>query len=99
MKYTDGKRTIEIKIQRWTGSGWGEDWSNDFFAADDAPYDEENDVYVVDDVADCIAAAESDNPDEGACFALDEDGEPFLDPDVAVTVIELPTVPTTGALE
>ena len=31
MKITDGKKTVEIRIQRWNGSGYDPDWSNDYF--------------------------------------------------------------------
>ena len=27
MKITDGKKTVEIKIQRWNGSGYDPDWN------------------------------------------------------------------------
>lgn len=50
MKLTDGKKTVEIKIQRWNGSGYDPDWSADYFNAGSLPYDEETDTYTVEDV-------------------------------------------------
>ena len=46
MKLTDGKKTVEIKIQRWNGTSYDPDWSNDFFEAGNLPYDEETDTYI-----------------------------------------------------
>lgn len=54
MKLSDGKRTIEIKLQRWNGTGYDPDMSNEFFEAGSLPYDEEHDTYIVDDVDYCI---------------------------------------------
>ena len=92
MKMTDGKRTIEITIQKWneTGyTGYGEDWSKDFFDAGSLPYDEETDTYTVEDVDYCIDYANSDNPEEGARFVIDENGDSVIDPDIVVSVTEL----------
>lgn len=54
MKLSDGKKTIDIKLQIWNGTGYGPDISNDFFEAGCLPYNEENDTYTVDDVDYCI---------------------------------------------
>lgn len=41
MKITDGKKTVEIRIQRWNGSGYDPDWSTDYFDAGTLPYNED----------------------------------------------------------
>lgn len=55
MKMTDGRKTITITMQEWNGSGYGPDFSQDFF--DGARYDRELDCYVVHDVDYCIEQA------------------------------------------
>lgn len=47
MKITDGKRTVEINIMTWNGTGYGPDWAGEYFNAGALPYDEENDAYTV----------------------------------------------------
>lgn len=89
MKITDVKKTVEIKIQRWNGSGWDPDWSADYFVAGSLPYSEETDTYTVEDVDYCIDMANSYD-EEGACCKYDEDtGEYVRDEDMAVFVNEI----------
>lgn len=89
MKITDGKKTVEIKIQRWNGSGYDPDWSNDYFTAGALPYNEDTDTYTVDNVDYCIDAANSADED-GACCTYDaEAGEFVRDEDMCVFVTEL----------
>lgn len=57
MKITDGKKTVEIRIQYWTGSGYGPDCSKGYFGAGTLPYNEETDTYTVDNVDHCIDMA------------------------------------------
>ena len=57
MKITDGKKTVEIRMMVWEGNGYSPDWSADFFDAGGLPYDDEKDVYTVDDVDYCIEQA------------------------------------------
>ena len=70
-RLTDGKQTIEITMQIWTGPGYSPDWSGDFFGP--LPYDEEQEAYIVEDVDYCIEQAAdwksgigeyNDNPDQ-----------------------------------
>lgn len=89
MKITDGKRKVEITIQRWNGSGYDPDWSNDYFGAGSLPYDEECGCYIVDDVDYCIDMAYSTNPDEGAKFTFGHNGDPVFDDDMSIFVEEL----------
>ena len=56
-RLTDGKRTVEIEMARWTGTGFNPDWSADFFEVGHLPYDEETDTYTVQDVEYCIEQA------------------------------------------
>ena len=56
-KLTDGKRTVEILMMTWTGTGYSPDWSNDFFAVGTLPMSEDE-TYIVQDVAYCIEQAE-----------------------------------------
>jgi hypothetical protein len=78
MKITDGTKTVEIRIQKWNGSGYDPDWSNDYFSAGSLPYDEETDTYTVDDVDYCIDMAMSELTDEDSEF-YDEDMTVFVD--------------------
>lgn len=78
MKFTDGKRTVEITIRRWNGSSYGPDWSGEYFSDADN-YDRGTDTYTVPDVDYCIEMARSTD-EEGACFG---------DPDMCVFVDEL----------
>lgn len=73
MKLTDGKRTIEIRMQVWEeGSGYGPDWSNDFFVAGVLPHDE-NFFYQVNDVDYCIdQAKEWEEEDENNAVFVEE---------------------------
>ena len=84
MKLTDGKKTVEIKIQKWNGTGYDPDWSNDFFEAGNLPYDEETDTYTVDDVEYCIDMAMDE-----ARLTVNEDGENVIDEDMHVIVTEI----------
>lgn len=88
MKITDGKKTVEIKIQRWNGNGYEPDWSNDYFDAGSLPYDEETGVYTVPDVDYCIDMANGTDA-EGARCKIDEFGDCIPDEDVVVSVEEL----------
>ena len=55
MIMTDGRRTVEIEMRTWDGNNYSPDWSVDFFSV---PYDEEKEMYVVEDVDYCIEQAE-----------------------------------------
>ena len=88
MKLTDGKKTAEINIQRWNGSGDDPDWSADYFNAGSLPYDEETDTYTVENVDYCIETANKTNED-GACGKYDENGDLVRDEDMFVFVEEL----------
>ena len=88
MKLTDGKKTVEIRIQRWNGSGYDPDWSADYFNAGTLPYDEETDTYTVEDVNYCIETA-NEASEDGACGKYDEDGSLIRDEDMFVFVDEL----------
>lgn len=57
MKITDGKKTVDIYMGVRDGDNYSPNWSLDFFDAGGLPYDEENDVYTVDDVDYCIDQA------------------------------------------
>ena len=89
MKLTDGKRTVEITIHRWNGSGYDPDWSQDYFGAGVLHYNEEKDAYCVDDVQYCIDMANGTDP-EGACYGgEDEEGNYIADEEMCVDVEEL----------
>lgn len=53
MKFTDGTgRILEVYgMKTWDGKQYSPDFAHDFFSAGSLPYDEENDAFVVDDVA------------------------------------------------
>ena len=73
MKLSDGKKAIEIKLQRWNGAGYDPDISNDFFEAGSLPYDEENGTYIVDDVDYCIDYANDWKNGKGDFYGDDID--------------------------
>jgi hypothetical protein len=58
MILTDGKRTVNITMRVWNGSGYDPDWSADFFNAGGLPTDEETGAKVVEDVEYCIDQAQ-----------------------------------------
>mgnify|MGYP005927425245 CR=1 FL=1 len=89
MKITDGKRTVEITIHRWNGSGYDPDQSLDYFGAGCLPYDEETDTYTVEDVDYCIDIAQNGGEDEGARWVINSDGEAVIDPNVVVDVTDV----------
>lgn len=73
MKITDGKRTVEIRMMVWQGTGYSPDWSNDFFDAGLLQYDEETEAYTVPDVEYCIdAAREWEGEEENNTVFIDE---------------------------
>ena len=82
MKLTDGKKTVEIRMMVWEGSGYSTDWSMDFFEAGGLKYDDERDVYIVEDVDYCIDQAmdwrdskgdfSDDIPNEDNCVFVEE---------------------------
>lgn len=58
MIISDGKRTVSIVMRVWDGSGYGPDFSIDFFDAGLLPFDSEADTYTVQDVEYCIEQAQ-----------------------------------------
>jgi hypothetical protein len=76
---TDGDRLVDVKIQRWNGSGYDPDWSEDYFDAGGLEYDEDLQAYKVNNVDYCIDMAMDMDSEEGACYAI---------PDMTVTVDE-----------
>lgn len=71
-RLTDGKKTVEIEMCDWTGSGWTPDWSADFFEVGGLKRDEERDAYIVNDVDYCVEQAEDWEKGKGD-FYYDED--------------------------
>lgn len=72
MTITDGKRTVEIRMMIWNGTGFSPDWSNDFFQAGLLPCDDEG-VHTVPSVDYCIDAAQDwENEDENNAVFVDE---------------------------
>lgn len=75
---TDGKNTAGITMRTWTGSGWGPDWSNDFYEVGGL---KKVDVcgelaHEVDDLDYCIEQAHDWENKRGDFF---DDGEPDVD--------------------
>lgn len=88
MKITDGKKTVDIRIMRWNGSGYDPDWSTDYFGAGSLAFDEDRGAYIVDDVDYCVDMANSDD-EGGACAMYDDDGNVVRDPDMMVFAEEV----------
>lgn len=87
--YTDGKRTVEIKMQVWDGTQWGPRWEMDFFENGCLPYDEDKNAYVVDDVDYLIEQANDWQQGIGD-YQDDFEGESGHRPeDRGVTVVDL----------
>lgn len=80
MKITDGRRTITITMQTWTGAGYSPDFAEDFFDAGALEIDNGTGAYIVPDVEYCIDQANdyklgrgdfSDcEPDENLCVSV-----------------------------
>lgn len=58
MRIADNRRIVDIEMVIRKGDGYSPDWSADFFEAGSLVYDDERDVFVVDDVDYCIACAQ-----------------------------------------
>lgn len=56
-RLTDGKKTVDITMNEWTGSEYTPDWSNDFFQVGCLSRNEDLDAYIVPDVDYCIDQA------------------------------------------
>lgn len=56
-RLTDGKKTAEIEMMVWEGSGYTPDWSADFFEVGNLEFDEEVGAYKVVNVDYCIEQA------------------------------------------
>ena len=56
-RLTDGKKTVEITMQTWTGDGYTPDWSYDFFEVGALKRDEDAEAYIVRDVDYCVEMA------------------------------------------
>lgn len=63
MQITDGKKTIDIEMKIWNGSGYDPDWSRDFFEG--LEYNEDEDTYIAENVDDCVSAANAWAAGEG----------------------------------
>lgn len=70
-KLTDGKRTVEIRMMIWQGTGYSPDWSDDFFDVGLLPSNDDG-AHFVEDVDYCIEQAQ-DWADE------DENNEVFVE--------------------
>ena len=71
MKITDKKKTVFIEMKTWNGSGYGPDWSKDFFNASTLTMN--GDAYIVEDVDYCIdAAREWEAEDENNAVFVEE---------------------------
>lgn len=61
MVLTNSKKTVNIIMKEWNGSGYGPDWSNDFFGTgvlEKIEDDNYGTAYIVRDVDYCIEQAE-----------------------------------------
>lgn len=57
VRLKDARRTVEIEMMAWNGSGYNPDWSAEFFEVGCLRHDEEKDAYRVEDVGYCISEA------------------------------------------
>ena len=56
-RFTDGKKTVEIKMMTWEDNNYTPDWSNDFYDVGGLEYDDDKDAYIVKDVDYCADQA------------------------------------------
>lgn len=70
-RFTDGKRTVKIRMCHWNGSGYDPDWEADFYDVGALPYDDEENVYTVGDV-DYIIDQANDWLHNTGDYAMDE---------------------------
>ena len=49
-RFTDGYKTVSIKMYTWEHGAPTLDWENDFYDVGHLPYDEETDTYRVENV-------------------------------------------------
>lgn len=73
-RLTDGKKTVEITMNNWTGSGYTPDWSADFFEVAGLELND-NDAYIVPDVDYCASCAQDWEKGrwDGDCDATQDD--------------------------
>lgn len=82
MRLTDGKRIVDIQIRRWIeGSGYGPDFSHDFFGSDEVEYDAKKEAWVVEDLDYCINLAHAE-----ACVKYDAELDLYI-PDESIHII------------
>ena len=86
-RLTDGKKTVEITINNWTGDGYTPDWSADFFDAGCLHYNEELDAYQVEDVDYCVDQAQDWKNNAGDYIDYDADPEEVENRNVDVDYI------------
>lgn len=86
-RLTDGKRTIEIVMNNWTGDGYTPDWSADFFMVGCLHYNYDLDAYTVDSVEYCKCQAEDWESNTGDYIDYDADPEEVENRNVDVNYI------------
>ena len=74
-RITDGRMTLEIIMNNWTGDGYTSDWSADFFEVGCLHYNEDLDAYMVENVEYCKCQAEDWENNVGDYLDYDADPE------------------------
>lgn len=86
-KLTDGRQTISISMCVYENGSMSPDWERDFFDVGSLPYDDEADVYTVDDVEYLVEQA--NDWQQGVGDYEDElEGQPGHNPDDRIVDIE-----------
>ena len=86
---TDGKKTIEIELKKWNGSGYDPDFSLDFFDAGFLPYDFETNTHTVKDVDYCIEMAKEAIENGDFNDAFDENGDLIEEENIHIFINEI----------
>ena len=86
-RLTDGKRTLEITMNNWTGDGYTPDWSADFFEVAGLHYNDDLDAYTVDNVEYRRCQAEDWESNTGDYIDYDVDPEEVENRNVDVDYI------------
>ena len=79
-KFTDGKKTVEIRMRVWQDGRWSPDWERDFFEVGGLPFDDEAAAYIVDDV-DYLVDQANDWHEGIGDYQDDEEGQPGHTPE------------------
>lgn len=86
-RFTDGKKTVCISMSVYEYGSMSPDWEKDFFDVGSLPYDDEEDVYTVDDVEYLVEQANDWQQGVGD-YEDDYEGQPGHNPDDRIVDVD-----------